>query len=769
MAKKSNKKKSNRQKQIKKRRQQAKQALAAVSAIKQNVSSVQGDTVKQNVPKQREKKSDIDADVKKKRRKNEKEKRSGSVSWGVLFFPLAFVYYEFVFHLFVFGTLEKAVLLPCLIGLVPGCIFAMLTSAFRRRLNLILSWILLSLTFFVYCGQRIYHYVFKFFMAPTAVAGNAVAITEFFGQVAQAIWDCSLAVLLFAVPFALLGVLLKKRVVAEKASWKAVLVTALTTVVIGAVLYVSLPLFGKEPMMPYELIHGKWVQEHGYRRLGVAASVTQDLIVSLTEEKPVTEGNLEYIPLPIVTKPPTATPEPTATMTPTPIITQGAEEEAGEEGQDVPVATATPTPSPSPTPTPIDTSPNIMQIDFSALVESEKDAAVKELHKYFAVAEGTRKNEYTGMFEGYNLISICAEAFSPDIISEELTPTLYRMFKEGFQFNNYYEGIWFSSTSDGEYLMNTGLYPQQYSSMAKTQDNLMYFCLGNQFARLGYECYAYHNHSYDYYDRHLSHPNMGYDYKGEGGGLQYQNTWPESDLLMVQETLPEYINAERFHAYYMTVSGHKDYLFGSNVMSRKNKEYVEQLEYSEPVKAYIACNLELEFALTYLVEELEKAGRLDDTVFVLTADHYPYGLTDAEVAELRGEAFASEFDLYREGFLIWNSKMAQPVVIDKPCSNVDVLPTVSNLFGLEYDSRLLMGNDILSDYPGYVLFNNWSLITELCEYSTRTGKTAVYEGVELPDGYVSTMHSILGTKFNLAKKILDLDYYAKIPELRKNK
>ena len=766
MAKKSNKKKSNRQKQIKKRRQQAKQQLAAVSAIKQNIASEQKDAGDQNIPKRKKKKSGFAVtkteNRREKQRETVKEKRFGRLPWGMLFFPLAFVYYEFVFHWFVFGEIGSAIVLPCLIGLVPGCLFAMLTSLFRRRLNLIFSWILLSLTFFVYCGQRIYHYVFKFFMAPTAVAGNAVAITEFFGQVAQAIWDCSFAVLLFAVPFVLLGVLLKKRMVGEKTSWKSALLSLMTGAVLGAVLYVSLPLFGREPMMPYELIHGKWVQEHGYRRLGVAASVTQDLIVSLTEEKPVTEGDLEYIPLPIVTKAPTATPEPTATLTPTPVITPSEGDDS--EGQDIP--TATPTPSPSPTPTPVDTSPNIMSIDFSALIDSEKDSAVKELHKYFAVAEGTRKNEYTGMFEGYNLISICAEAFSPDIISEELTPTLYRMFNEGFQFNNYYEGIWFSSTSDGEYLMNTGLYPQQYSSMAKTHDNLMYFCLGNQFSRLGYECYAYHNHSYDYYDRHLSHPNMGYDYKGEGGGLQYQNTWPESDLLMVQETLPEYINAERFHTYYMTVSGHKDYLFGSNVMSRKNKEYVEQLDYSEPVKAYIACNLELEFALTYLVEELEKAGRLDDTVFVLTADHYPYGLTDAEVAELRGEAFQSEFDLYREGFLIWNSKMANPVVVDKPCSNVDVLPTVSNLFGLEYDSRLLMGNDILSDHPGYVLFNNWSLITELCEYSTRTGKTTVYEGTELPDGYVSTMHSILGTKFNLAKKILDLDYYAKIPELR---
>lgn len=732
MAKKINKKKSNRQKQIKKRRQQAQQQLAAVSAL--NQAAV-------------EKKTPISPEPKQEKRK---------FPWGLLFFPLTMVYCEAVFHLCVFEQWNNELLLPCLIALVLGCILAVITSLFNRKINLVLSWILLGMVGFVYCGQRIYYYVFKFFMAPTAVAGNAQAITEFFGQVARAIWDCKFSVLLYALPFAILGVLLKRKLAANRVQYKISVAVLLGGILLGGVLYLALPLFGKEPMKPYDLIHGKWVQEFGYRRLGVAASVTQDFVKSFQEEKSDALEVIEYVPLPVVTKPPTETPTPTMTEAPT--ITP--ESETGEGA-----LTITPTATPSPTPTPIDTSPNIMEIDFTSLLETESDSAVKELHKYFAVAEGTRKNEYTGMFEGYNLISICAEAFSPDIISEELTPTLYRMVSEGFQFRNYYEGVWFSSTSDGEYLMDTGLYPQQYSSMAKSHDNLMYFCLGNQFKRLGYECYAYHNHSYDYYDRHLSHPNMGYQYKGEGGGLQQQNTWPESDLLMVQETLPEYINAEKFHTYYMTVSGHKDYLFGSNAMARKNKEYVEGLEFSEPVLSYIACNLELEHALTYLVEELEKAGRLDETVFVLTSDHYPYGLTDAEVEELRGEPFTSEFDLYREGLIIWNAKMQEPVVVEKPCANVDVLPTVSNLFGLEYDSRLLMGNDILCDQPGYVLFNNWSLITELCEYSTRTGKTTVKEGVVLPDGYISTMHSILGTKFNLAKKILDLDYYAKIPEL----
>ena len=256
---------------------------------------------------------------------------------------------------------------------------------------------------------------------------------------------------------------------------------------------------------------------------------------------------------------------------------------------------------------------------------------------------------------------------------------------------------------------------------------------------------------------------MGYTYKGEGNGLAEQNCWPESDLVMMQETFPDYIQSEQFHAYYMTVSGHKDYLFANNYIARKNQEKVEHLEYSEPVKAYIACNRELEAALAYLVEELETAGVLDKTVIVLTADHYPYGLTDEEIVELRGTEFEVDLDMYRNSLLIWNSAMKEPIPVDKPCSNVDVLPTLSNLFGLTYDSRLLMGNDIMADEPGLVLFNNWSYITELATYSSREDRIHVREGVELPDGYAKTVSSIISNRFDIATMILDYDYYSYLP------
>ena len=66
--------------------------------------------------------------------------------------------------------------------------------------------------------------------------------------------------------------------------------------------------------------------------------------------------------------------------------------------------------------------------------------------------------------------------------------------------------------------------------------------------------------------------------------------------------------------------------------------------------------------------------------------------------------------------------------MDKPCYSVDIIPTLSNLFGLEYDSRLLAGQDILSDAPGLVIFNDYSYLTELGRYNADTDTFTPNEG-----------------------------------------
>lgn len=231
----------------------------------------------------------------------------------------------------------------------------------------------------------------------------------------------------------------------------------------------------------------------------------------------------------------------------------------------------------------------------------------------------------------------------------------------------------------------------------------------------GYSCYAYHNHYYTYYDRHESHPNLGYDYKGLGSGVEVEEQWPESDLEMMEVTMEEYIDREPFHVYYLTVSGHSGYSFSGNAMASKNKDYVEELDLSEEAASFLAANMELEHALGYLLKKLEEKGIASRTLIVLNPDHIPYALSEGALEELAGK-FHREIDRYKSHGIIYAPGM-EGISIEKPVSSVDLLPTIYNLLGISYDSRLLTGRDVFSE-EGLVIFYNRSWISEKGYYDS---------------------------------------------------
>ncbi len=401
-----------------------------------------------------------------------------------------------------------------------------------------------------------------------------------------------------------------------------------------------------------------------------------------------------------------------------------------------------------------------MDIDFEVLARNEENEVIRTLHQYFASVQPTNKNKYTGMFKGYNLIMITAEGFSPYAVHKDLTPTLYKLTKEGFVFNNFYTALWQTSTSDGEYVAMTGLIPIGTRSMYNSRNNLMPFALGNQFNLLGIESKAYHNHTYTYYERNETHPNLGYKFKAKGNGLILDtDVWPASDWEMIKYTVDEYINEEPFHVYYLTVSGHMNYTFAGNSMSYKNKNLVKDLPYSSEVKAYIACQIELDRALYELIERLTHKGIIDKTVIALSADHYPYGWDKENLDELAGYELDPNFEVYKNHFILWNSSMKKPIVVDKPASSLDILPTLSNLFGLTYDSRLLMGQDILSDAEPLVILGNRSFITDKVMFNSNTGEVINLTNQEIPSDYVRNINNIIKNKFNVSKSILNNDYY----------
>jgi lipoteichoic acid synthase len=299
----------------------------------------------------------------------------------------------------------------------------------------------------------------------------------------------------------------------------------------------------------------------------------------------------------------------------------------------------------------------------------------------------------------------------------------------------------------------------------------MPFTLGNMFRSIGVEnTFAYHNNTHSFYHRDLSHPNMGYTYKGVGNGLEafITDCWPQSDLEMIAGTLPTYIDKQPFNVYYMSVSGHSGYNRAGNAMTAKNWEAVQDLPYSDQIKGYLAANLELENALAHLVAELESKGIADDTVICIGTDHFPYGLDQGGalgkmpyLSELYGYNVTTYFQRDHSRLIIWSGCLEdkEPIIVDSPTFSLDILPTLSNLFGTEFDSRLMPGRDVFSDAEAIVFNMNYNWKTDLGTFYGGTF-TPKDENTEIPEGYVNRIKTIVRNKIKYCSGALDADYFA---------
>ena len=432
--------------------------------------------------------------------------------------------------------------------------------------------------------------------------------------------------------------------------------------------------------------------------------------------------------------------------------------------------------------TPVVYGHSVSSVDFAALAGAGGNCA--DIDAYVSTLTPSSQNAYTGAFAGKNLILICAEAFSGFLIDPELTPALYRLSTNGINFNDYYQQS-IAGTTGGEYQLLFGLIPTSGgSSIKEITQNGTHTNMGAFLNDKGYFGMAFHNSTYTYYDRHETHTKLGYSggYMGLGNGLEelISPKWPASDLELMQETLPMYIDKQPFDVYYMTVSGHSVYAFGNNAMSRENKDAVDawceknNLSYTEPVRAYIAANLELEKAVDYLVKTLEEKGIADDTVICIAPDHFPYGLdSDASLgnmpylSELYGYPVNTYEERDRSRAIIWCGALEdhEPIIVDTPASSVDILPTLCNLFGVEWDSRLYVGRDVLSDALPLVFFGNYDWKTDLGHYSSSKNIfTPTDEDAVIPEDYVKQISSIVRNKMTFSKSVLSHDYYTHVYE-----
>ncbi len=410
-----------------------------------------------------------------------------------------------------------------------------------------------------------------------------------------------------------------------------------------------------------------------------------------------------------------------------------------------------------------------LYLDF-AETENKK---IQKMNDYVSSLVPASANEFTGLFKGKNIIFISAESLSSEAIRPDLTPTLYRLKTKGICFEDYYQPYYNSSTATGEFANLMGLVPTSgMRSFTSTIGKELYFTIGNETLRQGYHNIAYHNGTVEYYKRYLTHPNFGYtSFIAQGNGMEegLSGTWPESDLEMFRYSLPQYADNAPFCIYYMTLSAHFPYYKDLSVMTEQYVSLLEGMGYSDVLEAYFTDMIDFDRGVAYLIDELEKRGIADDTVLVISPDHFPYGLTKSDsygtdkdyLPELFGFSPANEIERDHNSLIIWCKSLEEqaPITISEPVYSVDILPTLLNLFDLDYDSRLLAGRDVFSDALPLVIWPDYSWVTDKGYYLSETDTFVPNEGADIPDEYLQNIQIIVSNKMNFSSLVLEEDYY----------
>ena len=631
------------------------------------------------------------------------------------------MYLEVLFRLFTNGTIFNiSFLYVFLYSLFASILISFLVSLFNCTINKVIYYISIFVISFIYGVQLCIYRMFGFYFDLSLLSATD-QVTKFAGDGFKLIIENIIEILLLLLPFILLLVFIKK-IIIRKSELKISIMKLISCILVYLVFIGTLYINGDNINSAKELYFNVSNNELNIRKFGVLNAFRIDVKRSVFGFDAKVNIIDDYVD---------------------PDDNDGDDEEVE-----------------------IVYEYNNLDIDFDSLIADEANSTIKMMHEYFKNESGTLQNEYTNYFEGKNLILFMAESFNEIAVREDITPTLYKLVNNGFKFNNFYTPT-ISSTIGGEFQELTGLVAASgFLSPWKSGENYFPFGVATEFQNMGYSTYAYHNHTYTFQSRNKYLAALGFNnYLGCRNGLENRincNQWPESDVEMIEATISDYIGSEEpFMVYYVTVSGHGDYGFNYSAMARKHKDDVANLDYSEKPLSYLAAQIELDQALELLIEKLDEAGKLEDTVIALVGDHYPYYLSLDEVNDIATYEKDSVVEINRSNFILWNSEM-DTVEIDKVGSQIDVLPTIYNLFGVEYDSRLIIGKDILSTEPGLAIFGNSSWVSDKGTYFASSGEFVSRDGSTVDDDYIKYMNSVVSNKILMSRYIMQYDYYRKV-------
>lgn len=363
-------------------------------------------------------------------------------------------------------------------------------------------------------------------------------------------------------------------------------------------------------------------------------------------------------------------------------------------------------------------------ITFIKAKKTTNEEELSFLSEEYSKEEIYETNKYTGKYKDNNLIIIQLEGIDDWLITEEDTPTLYKMINNSINFTNhysYYNGG--GSTFNSEFAVNTGfITPLSYTQNAYTfNKNTFPYSLANLFKNQGYSVNAFHMNTSEYYSRGANYKNWGYDnyYGLIDLGTYKDDSYVLDRELILNETFKEKMfESEKFVDYIITFTNHMPFsvekgncrkLITEDILKENNFEEIPK-DYVYPELTEEDCSRrqakETDYMIELLMQELETRSLLDNTTIVVFTDHYLYTLSDQSI--LNNYKETNNNLINHTPFFIWTNNKDKKMV-KEVTSQLNVLPTILNLFGIEYNQNYYIGNDALNpNYQGMVFFSDYS-------------------------------------------------------------
>ncbi len=404
------------------------------------------------------------------------------------------------------------------------------------------------------------------------------------------------------------------------------------------------------------------------------------------------------------------------------------------------------------------------------LVKGEDNKKYDTLNKYFASQNITGYNDYTGMFEGKNVIVILMESVNDGIINEKYFPNFMKLYNEGWHFNNNYSPRNSCATGNNEFSAMTSLYSIYNTCTSNTYKKNTYFeAIFNLFNNKGYTTTSMHDYYDWYYARNTIHTNMGSGkyYNANALKIKASNTYGEwaSDSEFMEKAMDILLSQDMdkpFMTWFTTVTPHTPYTVPSPYGDLYKEIFIKD-NYNTAVSRYLSKVKVTDDALGIMLDRLEAAGILDDTLIVLLADHQPYSLGKGNVSTFL-DYDLDDYEIDRTPLVIYNSKMVAKS-FDMYTSYINLLPTLANLLNLDYDPRLYMGSDVLDDsYKSLVVFADGSWKNEIAYYNAAKSKIKYYGDETYTDEEIKEINNMVNNKIEISSLAIKNNYFNYLEE-----